>query len=211
MRLWTFDEVLINFCQFFHVSQPNRCRRVLGIILAFFGLLLNFVCTYELWIIVTLCLAIFQQDAPSRILNYFLLLNVLTVQSFKRFISRKRPGNLTQPRANSILKDTSSSLPSRVVVLATTLTFALLSVDSWQNSMARLNSTNYLIAIIAQTVMFFVASFLKVNLGSCYPSDCIFSAFAILIIYSVHFTVLLLDLGIKTCKTCGRNEFCYYE
>jgi len=77
--------------------------------------------------------------------------------------------------------------------------------------MTGLNEVSFWVAFSASLAMYFASSFLKVNLGGCYPSDCIFSIFAIGIIYGIHFTILVIDLGINTCEVCNRNQFCYYE
>lgn len=49
----------------------------------------------------------------------------------KRFLYRKRPHAFNPPRAKSAYNNKTSGLPSRVVISATTLTYAALTVATW--------------------------------------------------------------------------------
>ncbi len=55
-----------------------------------------------------------------------LSVSCLITQTFKRFIERKRPSMVQPPRALTISTQRSSSLPSRVVIAAPTIIYALL-------------------------------------------------------------------------------------
>lgn len=92
-RFWDFDNAGIELGQYFHLRvRDSTGRKVCGGLIAVMGYLLNYLFCLELWMIIVLTLTMFQQDGPARVFNYYILLNIVFVQTAKRFALRKRPG-----------------------------------------------------------------------------------------------------------------------
>ena len=161
--------------------------------------------------IVTLSLNLYLQDEPAASLNMFVLLNILVVQFFKRFFDRKRPGNCQPPRAFNYLPNQTSSFPSRIVVSATTFTFAILACGgTWVGNCAVMNDISIGWAIGVSVSMYLLTSFLQVNIGSVYPTDCLASLIPITIIIGLHYLIMFFEKISDVCPICDKN-FCYYE
>ena len=169
--------------------------------------------------IFVLAMSFYQQDGAARRLNNIILLNVLFVQSLKRFVYRKRPSASQPPRALYFMQNISSSFPSRTVISATTLTFAICSLDNWTGNFNGLNSNSIALAFIAATIVYVLSSFLKVNMGTCYPTDCIIAIIPIIVILMVHWVIHVTVRAIDACPVCPIDpacvqdcavSFCYY-
>ena len=106
-----------------------------------------------------------NEDSLAMFLTHFMLVNCLFTQVFKRFIFRKRPFAFQPPRAFSVVGPRSSSLPSRAVVLASSMIFALTLEQTY----------NVWTAIGASLGTYLCLFFARVHLGGAYPSDCILS------------------------------------
>jgi PAP2 superfamily len=130
----------------------------------------SYACIMELWMMVLIGLAFHGKDGLSRWLAHVLLMNAIICQAFKRFISRRRPFQFLPPRAFLLTlgpsQQRSSSFPSRVVVLGTSITYAILYYESGMG----------LGAIMGITIgAYFLTSLSRMHLGFNYPSDCILS------------------------------------
>lgn len=99
---------------------------------------------------------------------HMILMNVIVAQTFKRFIYRRRPFVFQPPRAYSLTNERSSSFPSRVVIAAPTMIMALLTSKEIVQM-----QIGYVILIAFGAYL--LATFARVHLGSCYPSDCVLS------------------------------------
>lgn len=207
---WDFDNSLIQACQYFHLrSKKGTCNQALGGIFAALGFLLNYVFSLELWMIIVLTLTMFQQDGPAERLNYYILLNILFVQTPKRYLLRKRPGKTQPPRAVSLLNMPNSSVPSAFVTAATTFTFAVLSMNNWMGGLASLNVKQAWSPYVFAIVVYLVSSFLQVHLGACFPSDCLFSLIPIVLIIAVHWCFAEIGRAAALCPICD-GDFCYF-
>jgi hypothetical protein len=77
--------------------------------------------------------------------------------------------------------------------------------------MAGLNQISAGMASLAAGGVYFVSSFLKVNLGTSYPSDCLLSLGPIAIIFAAYFTLLSMASGLdNVCSACENDSFCYW-
>ena len=71
-------------------------------------------------------------DGAALEINQMIFLNIITVQTLKRFCHRKRPTIFQPPRALTLRgKDSSSGFPSRVVVAATTVIYGIFRITNW--------------------------------------------------------------------------------
>ena len=118
------------------------------------------------------------------------------------------------------MQNFSSSLPSRTVISATTLSFAICSLDNWTGNFSSLNSSGIGLAFIVAAMVYFVSSFLKVNMGTCFPTDCIIAIAPIILILLVHWIIRITVRAIDACPVCPINptcindcavSFCYYN
>jgi len=119
-----------------------------------------------------------------------MVLNIAITQGLKRLFHRSRPIDFhpTAPRAKKLVEtDKLGSLPSNMIVLGTTFTFALLATDTWAKHFTPLNSIDQWAAGLIAVAMYLLLSFLKVHLGQNYPSDCILSAPPILAIVGLWY------------------------
>jgi hypothetical protein len=132
----------------------------------------------------------------------------------KRFIYRKRPSAFQPPRSlggNKSIK--SSSLPSRVVVAATTMTYVILSMKNWHG----IDTPKQIVPEVwlqsCYTLLaWFVVSFFRVHLGDVYPSDCLISLGPIILILGGMELTLAANGGLASCPTClgAETAVCYY-
>lgn len=159
--------------------------------MAIFAIIFDFLFSLEVWMIFVLAMSFYQQDGAARRLNNIILLNIVFVQSMKRFVFRKRPSSVQPPRSLFINQNTSSSFPSKTVVSATTLTFAVSSLNNWTGFFSGLNSSGIGVAFVAAISVYILSSFFKVNMGSCYPTDCIVSLIPIVVILLLHWIIHL--------------------
>lgn len=167
------------------MRKQHPTRRTCGIVLAVFGYILNYLFQLELWMIFVLGLTMYQQDGPARCLNYYILLNIIYVQTPKRFLFRKRPGQLQPPRALAPLNPKNSSFPSANIVAATTFTFAFFSIDTWKGGLSELNNCDTWVAYVLAMLVYLLSSMFHVNMGAIYPSDSLFSFIpAVLVIFT---------------------------
>lgn len=58
--------------------------------------------------------------------------------------------------------------------------------------------------------MYVVTSFLHVNLGACYPSDCLLSIVPIILVILTHWVGSLINQASDICPSCD-GGFCYYN
>ena len=116
------------------------------------------------------------------------------------------------PRAQAVFKETNSSTPPLTVCFSTIIVFAILTSDSFTTGTAldSLNNIDLWAAILATLLTYLVMSFVKVHLGSVYPSDCVVSLPLILLIILVHYLCKLFYREIDVCPVCDDN-FCYFE
>lgn len=157
-------------------------RKLPGFLIAYLSQIISYAFNMELWVLYMLWLAFDGQDGVSRYIAHMILMNVLIGQSFKRFFLRKRPYQFQPPRAFLLrigpTYERSSSFPSRVVLLGTTMVYLELSefteVGNW--------------GIIGFTLLsFLMTSIARVHMGSNYPSDCLLSLpIALLVIVAYH-------------------------
>lgn len=123
---------------------------------------------------------------------------------------RKRPGSSQPPRALSLMQNISSGFPSRIVVSATTLTFAVLQIDTWLGSLSFINGQEAWVPYVGAVLIYILVSFLKINMGSSFPSDCVFSIIPIILIIFFHWIVMLCVRAIEFCPACN-GTFCYFD
>ena len=164
----------------------------------------------ELWQCFVLSLSFYQQDEPARQLNYLVMWNVLVIQTMKRFLYRTRPVNNNPPRALRVMKEYFSGLPSRIVVTSTTMIYGMLIQTKFIGDMTSLNDVSIWAAIGSALLVYLVVSFLKVNMGSCFPSDCLFALAPIILIIALHYAGQATTSWIHYCPTCD-DGFCYYD
>jgi len=132
---------------------------------------------------------------------------------------RKRPIDFhpTAPRAKKLVEtDKLGSLPSNLVVLATTFSFAVFTINSWVKNFAPLNSVESWQAGLIAMAFYLMTSFTKVHLGLNYPSDCIFTAVPILVIIGSWYFLMWLESATSLCPSCtdpetGKETFCYAD
>lgn len=65
-------------------------------------------------------------------------------------------------------------------------------------------------AIGVTIAMYLIASFLQVNIGSVYPTDCLASLIPITIILGLHYLIMFLEKISDVCPICDKG-FCYYD
>lgn len=71
------------------------------------------------------------------------------------------------------------------MVAATTFTYAFLSLDSWKGDFTALNNFEEWVPVTAAFCAYLFACFTHVNIGGCYPSDCLLSFVpAVLVIFT---------------------------
>ena len=110
----------------------------------------------------------------------------------------------------SYLPNQSSSFPSRNVVSATTFTFTLLHAGAtWVGNCASMNDISVGTAIGTAIAVYIVTSFLQVNSGSVYPTDCIASLVPILVIIGFNYLVIMFEGITDVCPKCDKG-FCYF-
>ena len=142
-RFWDFDDKLIEAAQFFHLQQDKPCRRIMGGIIVLIGAIIQGAFNQEILMTFILSLSILQQDFPVRLLCHMMVLNIVVTQGLKRCFHRPRPVDFhpTAPRAKKLMEtDKLGGLPSNLITLATTFTFAVLTIDTWAKEFAPLNS-----------------------------------------------------------------------
>ena len=124
----------------------------------------------------------------------------------KRFIFRKRPSAFQPPRSLGGSGLRGSSLPSRVVVTFTTMTYVYLSLKNWNGITddTPLISQKWLLWCLTIGA-WIVISFFRVNLGDVYPSDCLISIVPILVIIGGMNLTYYAKGGLPGCPTCEKS------
>jgi len=87
-------------------------------------------------------------------------------------------------------------------VSATTLTFAFFSLNNWTGKFESLNTQSIGVAFIFAIVIYFISTFLKINMGTCYPTDCIISLGPIVFIIFLHWAIHEIVKVISACPLC---------
>lgn len=131
---YRYDRKVFYWLQAVHVCKEGKFNKTCGGILGALSLLIDVIFSYEVWTLLLLCLSVLGQDALAEEINYFLILNILTVQGFKRFLLRRRPHARAQRECYTIFKlGKDSCIVSQTVVAATTLTYASLQPGLWMD------------------------------------------------------------------------------
>lgn len=123
---------------------------------------------------------------------------------------RKRPGSSQPPRALLLLNPKNSSFPSASVVSATTITFALCTLNTWKGDFTGLNQSSEWLPYVLALVMYVVSSFVHINMGAVYPSDCLLSIVPIVLVCLTHWIGALINEASEICPSCD-GGFCYYD
>ncbi|CDW85701.1 UNKNOWN [Stylonychia lemnae] len=138
-----FDAAVIDFIQGVHLKGDSTRCRFLQFLFAFISIIFSYFYALELWVVLILNLNLYQEDSTAVIrllilftlqirITHMLLLNIIITQMFKRFVLRMRPQYQSGSRSLVLVGQRSSSIPSRIVIAAPTLTFALLNSDLMQ-------------------------------------------------------------------------------
>lgn len=123
---------------------------------------------------------------------------------------RKRPGSNQPPRALLLINPKNSSFPSATVVSATTITFALCTLNTWKGDLTGLNQSSEWLPYILALVMYVVSSLVHINIGAVYPSDCLLSIVPIVLVCLTHWIGALINEASEICPSCD-GGFCYYN
>lgn len=116
------------------------------------------------------------------------------------------------PRSEQLFKSTSSSFPSRTVVLSTTIIFVALSTKNWNNSLAFMNDIKFFLTVLFTLLTYVTLSLTRIYLGGSFPSDCLLSLGPITLVLAFHYLLSfwLFDF-IKICPVCDDKNFCYQQ
>eukprot|EP00347_Sterkiella_histriomuscorum_P013222 403365542 len=157
-----------------------------------------------MWGLIICYLSLAQYDKEARLLTHILMLNCLIGQFFKRFFYRKRPFFYQPARAFSLTVQRSSSTPSRVVMVGTTMMYSVARCANESDQM------HYFMCILTAAVAFLILMWMRSHLGSCYPSDCLLAIVPIALIIGFSELINATDY-IYGCQDSCNDKVCYYN
>ena len=131
----------------------------------------------------------------------------MCVTPFKRLFIRKRPCNEQSPRCLiSFFGLFSKPADSCVVLQAAVSAFTFSFAGLFNNELFTVIEADedavlpVWVPVLSGLLMYFLVCFLKVNVGACYPSDCLFSLVPTALVFLLFAATYLVSQSVNFCE-----------